>query len=320
MLQRAALLLWIRLQRPMWSSHRRQVCACASARVRVCVCMLIVESSLNLLLVRVGAGAAKVSQVKSTSNGPKALIIEPSKELAEQTLNNVKQFKKYVENPKLRHDCALTVPGRLRLPFFSTRWKQSFILTLHLFVLLQGAAGHWWCSCQGPTGCSGTRGLWKIQFKGFFWRKSVSPFYIDLHCFSALFFLSFIFCCPFSTYLPCNCALWSHHQIDIVVGTPGRLDDLISTGKLTLSQVRFLVLDECVRAIWVGKTISPTGHRLIVCVFVFTQFPTALDDSFSEHVLSSSLRMASYLPVIQTLSTGSTTKSLRSPLTERGCR
>ena len=30
------------------------------------------------------------------------------------------------------------------------------------------------------------------------------------------------------------------------MGTPGRLDDLISTGKLSLSQVRFLVLDECV--------------------------------------------------------------------------
>lgn len=31
-----------------------------------------------------------------------------------------------------------------------------------------------------------------------------------------------------------------------MVGTPGRLDDLISTGKLSLSEVRFLVLDECV--------------------------------------------------------------------------
>ncbi|KAJ8302960.1 hypothetical protein KUTeg_019356 [Tegillarca granosa] len=32
--------------------------------------------------------------------------------------------------------------------------------------------------------------------------------------------------------------------IDVVVGTPGRLEDLISTGKLALSQVRFFVLDE----------------------------------------------------------------------------
>ena len=45
-----------------------------------------------------------MSQVKASSNAPKALIIEPSKELAEQTLNNVKQFRKYVDNPKLRYD------------------------------------------------------------------------------------------------------------------------------------------------------------------------------------------------------------------------
>lgn len=57
---------------------------------------------LSLLCVCVGT--AKVSEVKATSNAPKALIIEPSKELAEQTLNVVKQFKKYVENPKLRYD------------------------------------------------------------------------------------------------------------------------------------------------------------------------------------------------------------------------
>lgn len=52
------------------------------------------------------AGSAKVSQVKVSANAPKALIIEPSKELAEQTLNNVTQFKKYVDNPKLRYDSS----------------------------------------------------------------------------------------------------------------------------------------------------------------------------------------------------------------------
>ena len=35
-------------------------------------------------------------------------------------------------------------------------------------------------------------------------------------------------------------------QVDIVVGTPGRLEDLISTGKMELSSCRFFVLDECV--------------------------------------------------------------------------
>ncbi len=42
-------------------------------------------------------------------------------------------------------------------------------------------------------------------------------------------------------------SLLSVHQVEIVVGTPGRLEDLISTGKLSLSACRFFVLDECVR-------------------------------------------------------------------------
>ena len=37
-----------------------------------------------------------------------------------------------------------------------------------------------------------------------------------------------------------------YRGVDIVVGTPGRLEDLISTGKLELSACRFFVLDECV--------------------------------------------------------------------------
>ncbi|KAJ8270631.1 hypothetical protein GJAV_G00117380 [Gymnothorax javanicus] len=100
-------------------------------------------------------GTAQVSQVKNMSNAPKALIVEPSKELAEQTLNNVNQFKKYVENPQLRD-----------------------------LLIIGGVAA----------------------------KEQLSVL---------------------------------EHGVDIVVGTPGRLDDLISTGKLNLSQVRFLVLDEC---------------------------------------------------------------------------
>uniref|UniRef100_A0A8B9QU87 ATP-dependent RNA helicase n=1 Tax=Anas platyrhynchos TaxID=8839 RepID=A0A8B9QU87_ANAPL len=99
-------------------------------------------------------GNAQVVQTQNLPNAPKALIVEPSRELAEQTLNNVKQFKKYVDNPKLRE--LLIIGG------VAARDQLS--------VLEQG--------------------------------------------------------------------------VDIVVGTPGRLDDLVSTGKLNLSQVRFLVLDE----------------------------------------------------------------------------
>ncbi|VDP72849.1 unnamed protein product [Schistosoma curassoni] len=36
-----------------------------------------------------------------------------------------------------------------------------------------------------------------------------------------------------------------HSGVDIVVATPGRLDDLISTQSLLLSNCRFFVLDEC---------------------------------------------------------------------------
>lgn len=50
------------------------------------------------------SGSAQVAQTKNQPNAPKALIVEPSRELAEQTLNNVKQFKKYVDNPKLRYN------------------------------------------------------------------------------------------------------------------------------------------------------------------------------------------------------------------------
>ncbi|XP_008284405.1 ATP-dependent RNA helicase DDX1 [Stegastes partitus] len=133
-------------------------------------------------------GSAKVSQVKASSNAPKALIIEPSKELAEQTLNNVTQFKRYVDNPKLRE---LLVIGGVAA-------KEQ------LAALDQG--------------------------------------------------------------------------VDIVVGTPGRLDDLISTGKLSLSQVRFLVLDECDGLLSAGYTdfinrihnqipqVTSDGKRLQVIV------------------------------------------------------
>ncbi|KAF4801092.1 ATP-dependent RNA helicase DDX1 [Turdus rufiventris] len=102
------------------------------------------------------SGSAQVVQAQNLPNAPKALIVEPSRELAEQTLNNVKQFKKYVDNPKLRE--LLIIGG------VAARDQLS--------VLEQG--------------------------------------------------------------------------VDIVVGTPGRLDDLIATGKINLSQVRFLVLDEAV--------------------------------------------------------------------------
>ena len=102
-----------------------------------------------------GAQSSGGSTTKATNTGPKAIIIEPSRELAEQTYNQVQKFKKHLK------DC---VPEEL---------------------LIVG-------------GESAQVQIAKLQA-----------------------------------------------GVDIVVGTPGRLEDLISTGKLTLGAVRFFILDEC---------------------------------------------------------------------------
>lgn len=91
---------------------------------------------------------------KKMKNAPQAIIIEPSRELAEQTLQCIKNFKKYLENPDVRE-----------------------------LLVIGGVAA-------------------KDQI-------------------SAL-----------------------QSGVDIIVGTPGRLEDLISTGQISLTQVRFFVLDE----------------------------------------------------------------------------
>ncbi|XP_050464121.1 ATP-dependent RNA helicase Ddx1 [Cataglyphis hispanica] len=91
---------------------------------------------------------------KPTNNAPQAIIIEPSRELAEQTYNQIQKFKTYLKNPTIRE---LLVIGGVNV--------KEQIATLN----------------------SG---------------------------------------------------------VDIVVGTPGRLEDLIQGGYLLLTHCRFFVLDE----------------------------------------------------------------------------
>ena len=91
---------------------------------------------------------------KLEANAPQAIIIEPSRELAEQTLNQLQMFKKHLEQPLVKE---LLVVGGVR--------AQDQIAALK--------AG-----------------------------------------------------------------------VDIVVATPGRLEDLISTGQMSLRQCRFFILDE----------------------------------------------------------------------------
>ncbi|XP_071958954.1 ATP-dependent RNA helicase DDX1-like [Antedon mediterranea] len=134
-------------------------------------------------------GSGPPASSKLAPNAPQAVIIEPSRELAEQTLNQFTLFKKYVGDPCPRE--LLVIGGQ-------------------------------------PA---------KEQMR----------------------------------------ALQS--GVDIVVGTPGRLDDFISTGKMALDQVRFFILDEAdgllsagygdlINRIWQKiPKISIDGKRLqlIVC-------------------------------------------------------
>ncbi|XP_071785586.1 ATP-dependent RNA helicase DDX1-like [Asterias amurensis] len=99
-------------------------------------------------------GAKQAVAGKPQPNAPKAIILEPSRELAEQTLNQIKLFKKHIQT-----DC----PREL--------------------LIIGGLPA-------------------KQQIEAL------------------------------------------QNGVDIVVATPGRIEDLISTGKLSLNQVQFFILDE----------------------------------------------------------------------------
>ena len=127
--------------------------------------------------------------IKKANNAPLALIIEPSKELAEQTYKQIQLFKKFLSNPTIKD-----------------------------LLIVAGASI-------------------KDQINAL------------------------------------------ENGVDIVVATPGRLDDLVSTNKLSLDQVRFFVLDEVDGLLMQGHRdfimriqkqipgVTPDGKRLqmIVC-------------------------------------------------------
>ncbi|XP_067005391.1 ATP-dependent RNA helicase Ddx1 [Anabrus simplex] len=135
----------------------------------------------------IGSGGAV--QTKLVKNAPQAIIIEPSRELAEQTYNQIIKFKKYLENPTVK---ALLVIGGVNV------------------------------------------------------KEQIAEL---------------------------------NSGVDIVVGTPGRMEDLISGGHLSLTQCRFFVLDEADGLLKQGYTelidrlhkqipkITSDGRRLqmIVC-------------------------------------------------------
>ncbi|XP_063218219.1 ATP-dependent RNA helicase Ddx1 [Bacillus rossius redtenbacheri] len=122
----------------------------------------------------VGADGGGATPGKLRSNAPQAIIIEPSRELAEQTYNQILKFKKHLDNPRVKD---LLVIGGVNI---------------------------------------------KDQI-------------------SAL-----------------------NTGVDIVVGTPGRMEDLMSAGHLSLTQCRFFVLDEADGLLKQGYTeLIERMHRQI---------------------------------------------------------
>ncbi|VDD76261.1 unnamed protein product [Mesocestoides corti] len=115
-------------------------------------------------------GGKSHSTFKPKANAPLALIIEPSRELAEQTFDQINKFKKFLSNPNPR--------------------------------------------VQLVTGGVSAKDQTEAFSKG----------------------------------------------VDIVVATPGRLEDMLSTGALSLSHCRFFILDECDGLLSAGY--GPMIHRL----------------------------------------------------------
>ncbi|XP_078483340.1 ATP-dependent RNA helicase DDX1 [Ciona intestinalis] len=113
------------------------------------------DDQSSVTSTKTGSAVVKKQNTKRSNNSPYAIIIEPSRELAEQTAKIIRDLKKFVQNPTVSE--VLVVGG---------------VPASDQMKLIQ----------QG---------------------------------------------------------------VDILIGTPGRVDDFISTGKIDLSQVRFLVLDEC---------------------------------------------------------------------------
>lgn len=88
--------------------------------------------------------------------------------------------------------------------------------------------------------------IWLYNYFFFFYKFRVDRDYFSMHGFITYRLIVGWNVKVIITVLQFSPGAFDIFQVDIVVGTPGRLDDLVSTGKLNLSQVRFLVLDEAV--------------------------------------------------------------------------
>ncbi|KAA3675868.1 ATP-dependent RNA helicase DDX1 [Paragonimus westermani] len=190
-------------------------------------------------------GSSSVSQFVPKPNAPLALIMElivlqfsyiysrypfghvkPSRELAEQTCDQIKKFKRYLKDPCPRE--LLIIGGaNSKQQLDALHSGVSFCVKLCFLVLFHN-----------------------LQLRGVILLGSHWP-----------------------------ATNFENASVDIVVATPGRLDDLISTGTLSLSNCRFFILDECDGLLSAGygdmitrlhgqiPKVTPDGGRLqmVVC-------------------------------------------------------
>jgi ATP-dependent RNA helicase DDX1 len=56
----------------------------------------------NVIISQKSSGGINRGAIKREINAPLALIIEPSKELAEQTFKQIQTFKQYLKNPNIK--------------------------------------------------------------------------------------------------------------------------------------------------------------------------------------------------------------------------
>ncbi|XP_046461789.1 ATP-dependent RNA helicase Ddx1-like [Daphnia pulex] len=62
----------------------------------------VCQAAKDCRTVNSNSGVAMPAQVKLKANAPQAIIMEPSRELAEQTYNEINNFKKYLDAPVIR--------------------------------------------------------------------------------------------------------------------------------------------------------------------------------------------------------------------------
>ncbi|OON19217.1 DEAD/DEAH box helicase, partial [Opisthorchis viverrini] len=202
------------------------------------------------------AGSSVANRFVPKPNAPLALIMEPSRELAEQTCEQIRKFKRYLKDPCPRELLIIGGGDTKRQMDALHSGVSTALLDCRVFYLYLHAL-------------SGALARLPSTTHGY-----------SLLLTSSMNFVNFLPECAHIRNVRLQGWLtFGHRRVDIVVATPGRLDDLLSTGTLSLSNCRFFILDECDGLLSAGygdmitrlhsqiPKVTPDGGRLqmVVC-------------------------------------------------------